>query len=80
METTYPNSGEENARRTGHLTPGLLKEVLNSFQELKGYLPRVILVHMDSESEEEIAREIRSVSQELGSSITLAHEGMQLYL
>lgn len=80
METTFPNSEEGNARKTGHLTPGLLKEVLGSFRELKGYLPRVILVHMDPEAEEEIAREINSVSQELGSSITLAHEGMELYL
>ncbi len=80
METTFPNSQEENARKTGHLTPGLLKEALSSFRELKGYLPRVILVHMDPEAEEEIAREIASVSQALDSSITLAREGMEFHL
>ena len=47
METTVPNEDAEFASRTGHLTPRLLKDELEQFQRLKGYLPPVTIVHMD---------------------------------
>ncbi len=80
IEVTAPNRYEEFARETGHLTPNLLKQELISFQELKGYLPRVTLVHMNPYLEKEIEAEIAILTKTLNNSITLAHEGMKLHL
>ena len=80
MELTAPDRYEDFAREKGHLTPKLLKEELISFRKLKGYLPRVVLVHMNPRLEREIADEIADVARALGTSINLAYEGMQLAL
>ena len=80
IEVTVPDRYEEFALRTGHLTPSLLKPELISFRELKGYLPGVVVVHMDPGLEKEIKAEIAVVAEALGSSISLAYEGMQLHL
>ena len=79
-EVTAPDRYEDSARKLGHLTPSLLKQELISFQELKGYLPAVVVVHMDPRLEKEIKAEIAVVAKALGSSINLAYEGMQLRL
>jgi ribonuclease BN (tRNA processing enzyme) len=78
VDVTLPNAYEEFARETGHLTPNLLKQELIIFRELKGYLPRVIAVHMDTGLEQEIEEEISAVARDLDISITMAHEGMQI--
>jgi len=80
IEVTASNKYEEFAQESGHLTPSLLKQELIGFQELKGYLPQVVLVHMNPQLESDIAGEIEVVAQALGCSITLAYEGMRLYL
>ena len=80
IEVTIPNSWEDFARDSGHLTPGLLKQELVIFRELKGYLPQVVVVHMLPASEKEIEAEIAAVAEELNHPITLGHEGMQLHL
>jgi len=80
IEVTAPNRYEEWARESGHLTPSLLKQELTDFQEIKGYLPRVITVHMNPGLEKEIEAEIAAVAQALNNPITLAYEGMQLQL
>jgi ribonuclease BN (tRNA processing enzyme) len=79
-EVTTPDKYKEWAAESGHLTPSLLKDELTSFQEVNGYLPKVVVVHMNPALEKEIAAEIAVVERELGSSITLAYEGMQLSL
>lgn len=79
-EVTAPDRYEEFGRESGHLTPNLLKQELTSFQAIKGYLPRVVVVHMNPNLEKEIEAEIAVVANELNNSITLAYEGMQLYL
>jgi ribonuclease BN (tRNA processing enzyme) len=79
-ELTAPDRFEKAAGELGHLTPSLLKRELISFRELKGYLPAVALVHINRMLEEEIAAEIEAVAAELGISIDLAYEGMELYL
>jgi len=78
VDVTVPNSCEEFATNTGHLTPGLLNEELIKFRKLKGYLPRIIVVHMDPTLEKEIEEEVAVVAEALNTSITMAHEGMQL--
>jgi len=80
IEVTVPDSREEFAKRSGHLTPSLLKQELISFQEVKGYLPPVVVIHMSPNLEEEIAAEVAVVARDLDNPITLAYEGMQLHL
>jgi ribonuclease BN (tRNA processing enzyme) len=80
IEVTASDKYKEGAVEARHLTPSLLKEELISFREIKGYLPRVVAVHMSPALEKEIATEIAGVEKELGGSITIAHEGMELKL
>jgi ribonuclease BN (tRNA processing enzyme) len=79
-EVTASDRYTEWAAKSGHLTPSLLKQELVSFQEVNGYLPRVVVVHMDPALEEEIAAEMAAVAKVLGCSITIGYEGMQLSL
>jgi len=80
IEVTASDRYTEWAAGGGHLTPALLKQELVSFQEVNGYLPRVVAVHMNPALEEEIAAEIAAVAKSLGCSITLGYEGMELSL
>lgn len=80
IEVTAPNRYKEWAAQIGHLTPSLLEQELTSFRELKGYLPPVVLVHMNPALEKEIESEIATVAKALDNSIILAHEGMRLFL
>ena len=79
-EVIGSNRYNEPAKESGHLTPSLLKQELITFQELKGYLPQVVVVHMSPTLEKEIETEIAVVAKALNNSITLAYEGMQLHL
>jgi len=80
IEVTAPNRYEGFARESNHLTPSLLKQELSSFQELKGYLPRVIMVHMNPLLEKEIEAEIATLAEASNNSIAMAYEGMRLQL
>jgi phosphoribosyl 1,2-cyclic phosphodiesterase len=79
-EVSAPNRFETLYKRRGHFTPGLLKEELVSFRRLKGYLPQVVIVHMNPGLESEIKAELATLAQDLNHPITLAHEGMKLTL
>ncbi len=79
-EVSVPDKHKNTALELGHLTPSLLKQELISFREIRGYLPQVVVVHMNPRLEEEIAAEIAAVAIELDSPIDLAYEGMQLHL
>ena len=80
IEVTASNRYEEFAREARHLTPALLEQELVSFRDVKGYLPPVVLVHMNPELEREIEAEIAAVARTLNSPIGLAYEGMQIHL
>jgi ribonuclease BN (tRNA processing enzyme) len=77
-ELTLDNSRADVAPRQGHLTPELLKKELISFREIKGYIPRVVLVHMNPELESNIRAETAQVAKELGASIEAGYEGLRL--
>ncbi|MFW6102306.1 MAG: MBL fold metallo-hydrolase [Chloroflexota bacterium] len=79
-DTTWPNSLSTAAIDAGHLCPKMLKKELSEFRRLKGYFPRVVLVHMSPQHEPEIEREIREISELLGTSIRITHEGEELIL
>lgn len=80
IELTASNRFEEFGRKNRHFTPKLLKQELVTFRELKGYLPKVVTVHMNPELEKEIKAEIAIVADELNNPITLGYEGMKLNL
>ena len=77
IDVTMPNLYDDFVRQTGHLTPALLKNELITFRECKGYLPRIITVHMDTGFEPQIREEINTVAESLDIPITVAEEGMQ---
>jgi ribonuclease BN (tRNA processing enzyme) len=76
IELTSPDRWREDMQKHGHMTPVLLQQELTSFRQIKGYLPRIICVHMNPAVEKEIRSEISLVSDSLGTSIELAYEGM----
>jgi len=79
-EVTVPDGYERFARVAGHLTLGLLKQELAAFRELKGYLPPVVVVHMNPRFERRIGAETAELAKDLGTSIDLAYRGMELHV
>lgn len=75
-EVTFPNRLEKLAGDSNHMTPARLSRELSSFRSLKGYLPRIVVVHVNSRYEVEIKEEVADVSQRLGADITVSHENM----
>lgn len=78
IDVTLPDENEAYARKTCHLTPGLLEKELLAFRECRGYLPRILVVHMDSSREDRIKEELAAMADRLGSPINVAREGMLL--
>jgi len=78
IEITASNSFSEFGRESGHITPELLKEELIEFRKIRGYLPRVVTVHMNPSLEAEIAGELKEVARVLGCDISLAREGLEI--
>jgi len=78
IEVTASNRFTEFGRESKHLTPQLLKEELTEFREIRGYLPRIITVHMNSSLESELAVELHDVECNLGCEILLAREGLEI--
>jgi ribonuclease BN (tRNA processing enzyme) len=76
IELTLPAAKASFAELTGHLTPPLLQRELESFKEIKGYLPKVVLVHLDPNIETQLKKEIAGVEKALKIKITFSHEGM----
>ena len=56
------------------------RDAAEMIREIKGYLPQVMLVHMNPRQEKEIGAEIAESASALNCSITLAREGMLVSL
>jgi cAMP phosphodiesterase len=80
IEVTAPNRYEEFAHHAGHLTPALLRQELERFREIKGYLPPVVLVHLNPLEEKTIEAEIAVVASSVNATIQLGYEGMRIQL
>jgi ribonuclease BN (tRNA processing enzyme) len=80
IETTTSDRYLDSAPGTGHLTPSLLQKELKSLRDIQGYLPQVILVHINPTEEKKIEKEISGVAAALGASIQLGYEGMRLHI
>ncbi len=78
INLTLPNRLEDIAIKERHLTPRLLKAELVQFQRSKGYLPPVVVIHMNPQVEEEIRAELEQLANEIGTTITLGYQGMGL--
>jgi ribonuclease BN (tRNA processing enzyme) len=79
-EVTMPNAKEAIARVVGHLTPELLEAELVAFRDQKGYLPRIVVCHVNQVSEHEVHRELDGVARRLQAKIEIASEGMRIDL
>ncbi|MBE0431416.1 MAG: MBL fold metallo-hydrolase [Dehalococcoidia bacterium] len=79
-EVAGPNRYGERFAAHGHLCAELLKEELRQFRDLKGYLPRVIVVHIGNPYEQEIKEEVAQVARELEADISLGYEDMRITL
>ena len=74
-ETTYPNALAQLAGEHGHLAPTLLTEELRCYRRLRGFLPKVLIVHINPFFEGTIRSELDAVASEVGADITVAEEG-----
>ena len=79
-EVAGPDQYEDWLKKAGHLCPRLLKEELIQFRQLKGYLPRIIVIHIGNPYEQEIKEEVTQVAQELDADISLGYEDMRVTL
>ena len=82
VEVTAADEYINSAKEVSHLTPALLKEEMTSFRKIKGYLPKIITVHMFPQSPEKelIEAELKSIAAELNTPIIPGYEGMQITL
>ena len=79
-EVAGPNKYGDWFKKVGHLCARLLKEELIKFRQLKGYLPRIIVIHIGNPFEREIKEEVAQVAQELEADISLGYEDMKVTL
>ena len=82
VEVTAADGFSNPPKKSSHLTPALLKEELISFHKIKGYLPKIITVHMfpQNPEKEQIEAELKRVAAELNTTIIPGYEGMQITL
>jgi ribonuclease BN (tRNA processing enzyme) len=78
IETTFPNRFENRAINAAHLCPKMLKKELTEFYRVKGYYPKVVVIHLSPRYEEEIKNEVKEISKALKLPIHFAKEGMEI--
>ena len=79
-EVAGPNKYGDWLKKAGHLCAKFLKEELIQFRQLKGYLPRVTVIHIGNPYEQEIKEEVAQVAQELEADISLGYEDLKITL
>jgi len=79
-EVAGPDDRADWLKSVGHLCPAVLKAELGEFGRLKGYLPRVVVVHIGNSFERQIEDEVGRVASELGADICLGYEDMRVTL
>ena len=75
-ECSHGNDNRDHAFVAGHQTPELLKEALLDFSDMHGYLPRVLVTHINPQWEKAVRRELVEVSRELDHEIVVTAPGM----
>lgn len=77
IEVSGLNMVQDHLRSVGHLS---LQEELMQFRRMKGYLPRIVVVHTPPQWQQELEQEIADVSRELGIDIEIGYDGMRITL
>ncbi len=80
IELTSINKYQDFCVDVGHLTPALLQKELESFRDIKGYLPRVVTVHANPMDIRELEAELSEVARILKADIQLGREGMEIVI
>lgn len=75
-EVTFGNEHKARALEAGHLTPEFLEEALDAFQRERGYLPKVIVSHMNPLWENVIRQELPALAERLGNDILISSADM----
>jgi hypothetical protein len=80
IEVSGINKSQDFLKSVGHLSPELLKEELIQFRQTKGYLPRIVVIHIPPQAEREVRQEVKRVARELKIRIDIGYEGMKITL
>jgi Cft2 family RNA processing exonuclease len=80
IEVSGINKSQDFLKSVGHLSAGLLKEELIQFRQIKGYLPRVVVIHIPPPFQKEVEQEVKETAQKLGIGIDIGYEGMKITL
>ena len=80
IDLTFPNRFKNEANNSAHLCPDLLKNELDEFRKIKGYLPEIFPVHMYPQYEDEIIREANEIANQLGFKIRSLDSNNELIL
>ncbi len=79
-EVTFGNDNEELADKIGHLTPQMLSDTLEVFKEENGFLPIIIVSHMNPPWEQAVRSEIKEISSRLGIEIIVSEPDQTIRL
>jgi ribonuclease BN (tRNA processing enzyme) len=76
-ECTYSNAQRavDSGRMHGHLCPSQLGVELEIFGRAQGYLPNVVVLHLNPLYEDDVRRELLEVARDLTASIEVSTEG-----
>jgi len=80
MDVTFPNRLENRSINAKHLCPKMLKNELIELHRIKGFYPKITLIHLSSKFEKEIKEEVKEVENELKISIDIAFEGEKIII
>jgi cAMP phosphodiesterase len=80
IEVSGINKSQDFLKSVGHLSAGLLKEELLEFRQIRGYLPRVVVIHIPPQFEREVKQEVKRVARELRTRIDIGYGGMKITL
>jgi len=80
IEVSGADKDKDFLKSNGHLSPELLKYELMQFNIIKGYLPRVVAIHVAPQYEKEVRGELKRIARQLGTCIDMGYEGMKIQL
>ncbi len=78
MECTYPNRMERSAIDFCHLTPKFVRREVEEFQRIQGYVPVILIAHINPHYETEIREELAPLIKELGGLMQVSYEDMEV--
>jgi cAMP phosphodiesterase len=80
IEVSGINKVQDFLKSVGHLSAQFLKEELTQFRQIKGHLPRVVVIHIPPQFQRQVEQEVKEIARELGISIDIGYEGMKITL